>query len=304
LIFSETPDVVYVRWHFATILVSFWAKVRNIPVIQEINGPYEDLFLSYPWTRKFHNFFVFIMRQQLKWADAVIVVTPHLIEWAHHECLHKRLFLVSNGANTEIFRSDASHSNIIQFSENYVIFFGALAPWQGVDVMLGAINSQEWPLGVSLLIVGDGEDKTKILEASNSSSFLFYLPSVDQKNLAGLIALSLASVIPKTGDWSKTGLFPLKLFESLACGVPVVVSDWPGMADFVREHQCGIVVPSGDPDALARAVSELAGDPASARIMGGRGAEVVRLSHSWEAKAEETFHIICDVLSNNLKKSH
>ncbi|MDO9582819.1 MAG: glycosyltransferase family 4 protein [Desulfomicrobium sp.] len=303
LIFSDKPDLVYVRWHFATILVSFWAKVRNIPVIQEVNGPYEDLFLSYPWTRKFRNFFVFIMRQQLKWADAVIAVTPQLVEWSCKESCHDNVYLISNGANTDIFRNEASHTELIQYSGKYVIFFGALAPWQGVDVMLEAISSHEWPSKVTLLIVGDGADKTKIIEASRSYSCLHYLPSVDQKNLAGLIASSLASMIPKIGEWSKTGLFPLKLFESLACGVPVVVSDWPGMADFVREHQCGIVVPPGDPEALARAVAELDKDPASARIMGGRGSEVVRLSHSWDAKAEETFHIICDVLSNNLKKS-
>lgn len=298
LIFSNTPEVIYIRWHFATIFVALWAKLRNIPVIQEVNGPYEDLFLSYTWTRRFHYFFVFIMRQQLKWADAVIVVTPHLIEWARHECLHTRLFLVSNGANAEIFRSDASRLNLIQFSEKYVIFFGALAPWQGVDIMLGAINSPQWPHGVAFLIVGDGQDKTKILAASNSSRVLVYLPPVDQKNLAGLIASSLASVIPKTGDWSKTGLFPLKLFESLACGVPVIVSDWPGMADFVREHRCGVVVPPGDPEALARAVAQLVADPDRALEMGKRGAEEVHRKHSWDAKAEETLQVIYSVISD------
>lgn len=168
--------------------------------------------------------------------------------------------------------------------------------------MLSAIKSHEWPRGVALVIVGDGADKSKVIETCKFSDKLHYLPTVDQHNLAGLVASSLGSVIPKTGEWTKTGLLPLKLFESLACSVPVIVSDWPGMADFVREHQCGIVVPPGDPEALALAVSELVSAPAEARMMGCRGAEAVRSSHSWDAKAEETFHIIHEVLSQYPKK--
>lgn len=303
LIFSAKPDVVYIRWHFATMLVSLWAKFRNIPVIQEVNGPYEDLFLSYPWTRRISFVFVFMMRQQLKWADAVIAVTPQLVDWAIHECNHKRLYLISNGANTYIFRVDALKSSLIHSLEKYVVFFGALSPWQGVDVMLGAITSQDWPQGVALVIVGDGVHKSKVLDAIDLSSNLIYLSSVDQVSLAGIIASSLASVIPKTGAWSETGLFPLKLFESLACGVPVVVSDWPAMADFVREHQCGLVIPPGDSNALARAVAELAADPGSARAMGLRGASEVHKNHSWDAKAEATYNIISEVFSRKVLTS-
>ena len=303
LISADKPDFVYIRWHFATILASIWARIRNIPVIQEVNGPYEDLFLSYPWTRKFHSFFVFMMRQQLKWSDAVIAVTPNLVQWSRQECGHDSVFLVSNGANIDIFRADASHFSLLNLPEKYVIFFGALSPWQGVDVMLKAIKSHKWPCGVALVSVGDGADKSKVIKTSKSSDKLHYLLTVDQHNLAGLVASSLGSVIPKTGEWATTGLLPLKLFESLACSVPVVVSDWPGMADFVREHQCGLVVPPGDPEALALAVAELVSAPDEAKMMGRRGAEAVRSGHSWDAKAEETFHIIYDVISHYPKKT-
>ena len=48
---------------------------------------------------------------------------------------------------------------------------------------------------------------------------------------------------------------PLKLFETLACGIPAIVSELPGQADLIREGRCGLVIPCNDPTALARAVA-------------------------------------------------
>jgi glycosyltransferase involved in cell wall biosynthesis len=298
LIFSNTPEVIYIRWHFATIFVALWAKLRNVPVIQEVNGPYEDLFLSYSWTKKIQGFFIFIMRQQLKWADAVIVVTPLLAEWAIKESKHRKVYIISNGANTSIFDHKASFLGEFCLPDRYVIFFGALSVWQGVDVMLDAFRSNQWPKDIALVIVGDGVESQKVNEAACSSRFLYHFESVEQRVLAGIVRNSLCALSPQVGHRCSTGLFPLKLFESLACGVPVIVSDWPGMADFVREHQCGIVVPPGDPEALAQAVAQLASDPDRAREMGKRGAEEVHRKHSWDAKAEETLQVIYSIISD------
>jgi len=300
LIFSKKPDVIYVRWHFATIFVALWAKVNKIPVIQEVNGPYDDLFLSYPWTRRFYRFFVYLMRQQLLCADAVITVTPNLRDWVISEVSHTNVHVVTNGANTFIFHTKSSFFDEIILPDRYVVFFGSLSIWQGIDVMINALHSDMWPCDVALVVVGGGVERKKIKDAVKSFKSLLHYDPVQQCILADVIRNSLCSLSPQIGQRSLTGLYPLKLFESLACGVPVIVSDWPGMADLVREHQCGIVIPPGDSNALAYAVAELAADPVSARAMGLRGAAEVRKNHSWEAKAEDTYKIISGVLSTKL----
>ena len=298
LICASRPSVIYVRWHFATFLVSFWAKFRDIPILHEINGPYEDLFLSYPWTSRCRSFFVFLMRQQLKWSDAVIAVTPHLVEWVRREAGHDRVFLVSNGASTDIFNPLVARSDNIDLPEKYVIFFGALSLWQGVETMLEAAQSPSWPKELSLVIVGDGVGAAKVANAAASASTIRFVSPVDQTVLAGLICNALCSLSPQVGQRCATGVFPLKLFESLACGVPVVVSDWPGMADLVRDEKCGIVVPPGDAMALASAVHYIADNPEIAVEMGKRGADVVHREHSWDAKAAQTLKIIRSVLAS------
>jgi glycosyltransferase involved in cell wall biosynthesis len=91
---------------------------------------------------------------------------------------------------------------------------------------------------------------------------------------------------------------PLKLFETLACGIPAIVSELPGQADLIREGRCGLVIPCNDAAALARAVAQIAADPAQAREMGARGAALVRAAHSWHARAVEIDQVIAGCLSS------
>ena len=86
-----------------------------------------------------------------------------------------------------------------------------------------------------------------------------YLGRVAYRDLPGIVARSLAGLCPMSnlGGRSETGLSPLKLYETLACAVPVVVTDFPGQADLVRECNCGLVIRPESPKALADAVAYL-----------------------------------------------
>jgi glycosyltransferase involved in cell wall biosynthesis len=85
---------------------------------------------------------------------------------------------------------------------------------------------------------------------------------------------------------------PLKLFEALACGTPAIVTDLRGQADLVRTGECGLVVPVGDAEALARAVAELARDGERRNRLGSAGARLIAAEHSWDARAADTADIL------------
>lgn len=289
------PELLYVRHHFAAWPTAFLARLLRVPVVQEINGPYADLFVAWPWTRKLARVFTWLMRSQIQWADVVIVVTPQLADWARSEGAKGKVFVIPNGANTDLFHPAATLDRSLDIEKPYVIFFGALAPWQGVDVMLAATESPEWPSGVSLVVVGDGAERTRVVESVSRSHRVRYLGSQPYAKMPGLIANALAGLSPEVdagGRATHAGLFPLKVFETLACGIPVVVSDYPGMADLVREGKCGLVVPPGDPAALARAVRYLYEHPDERQQMGRKGRELVEREHSWDKRAAVTAEVL------------
>jgi glycosyltransferase involved in cell wall biosynthesis len=74
----------------------------------------------------------------------------------------------------------------------------------------------------------------------------------------------------------------------MACGVPVVVADFRGQAELVRQTECGLVVPPDDPAALARAVAYLYERGEETREMGRRGRHAIETEHSWDHRAAAT----------------
>jgi glycosyltransferase involved in cell wall biosynthesis len=78
------------------------------------------------------------------------------------------------------------------------------------------------------------------------------------------------------------------MYETLACGVPAIVTDFPGQRELVISAGCGIVIPPDDPSALAKAVREMSEKPKMAREMGRLGREAVVRDHSWQRRADDT----------------
>jgi glycosyltransferase involved in cell wall biosynthesis len=78
---------------------------------------------------------------------------------------------------------------------------------------------------------------------------------------------------------------PLKVLEYLAAGLAVVVGDIAGIADIVGVDEA-VVIPRGDPEALAEAVSRLARDPLERKRLGRAGRAYVLSQHTWEQRAE------------------
>jgi glycosyltransferase involved in cell wall biosynthesis len=76
---------------------------------------------------------------------------------------------------------------------------------------------------------------------------------------------------------------PTKLFESMACGVPVVANAFGDVAEILSGGECGVVVNAGDPDSICRGIEKIACDADLRRRM---AANAVRLAHdkyTWEA---------------------
>jgi len=79
---------------------------------------------------------------------------------------------------------------------------------------------------------------------------------------------------------------PVKLFEYMAAGLPVIAnSDFAVPAEVVRKWRCGLLVPC-DPPSIADALTRFAAEPELRREMGERGREAVRREYNWESQAQ------------------
>jgi glycosyltransferase involved in cell wall biosynthesis len=211
-------------------------------------------------------------------------VTDGLKQWVRGFARHDRIAVISNGANTDIFRPTGP---AVDFHGRVVIFVGGLVPWHGIETMIAALREDDWPSDVRLVIIGDGMERARLEERTESRFEWLGLKPYHEIPSFLRGALGALCVIEDLGGRSATGVAPLKLFEAMACGIPVIVSDLPFQADIVRKADAGLVVPPRDAVALARAVARLNRDIAEVRRMGQNGAEYVRNEADWRLRSRE-----------------
>lgn len=75
---------------------------------------------------------------------------------------------------------------------------------------------------------------------------------------------------------------PIKLFEYMAAGVPVISSDFPLWREIVEGSGCGLLVDPEDTDAIARAMQWILDNPDAAQAMGERGRQAVLTEYNWD----------------------
>jgi glycosyltransferase involved in cell wall biosynthesis len=123
---------------------------------------------------------------------------------------------------------------------------------------------------VEVKIAGEGPAESNLRTLASrlsvNAEFLGYLES---DVLAGMVAGARAVVVPSR--WHEN--CPLTVLESMAWGKPVIGTQVGGMPELVRHGEEGLLVPPGDANALAAALTQLESSPETAERMGRRGRE-------------------------------
>jgi glycosyltransferase involved in cell wall biosynthesis len=214
-----------------------------------------------------------IDRRALRAADLVVADTEanadDLARRAHIP--HKKVAVCFVGAEERVFRSGW------QRQESFVaLFVGKLIPLQGLETVLAAARIAP---ELRFRIVGSGQQES---ELASRPANVGWTPWVEYEHLPGELhaagcALGIFGTSAKAGR-----VIPNKVFQALACGTPVVTADTPAAHELLADGVSALLVPPGDPEALAAAVRRLADDGALAERIGARGHAVFREQASEE----------------------
>jgi len=320
LLRTETFDVLYTRNPNFGFLSGIFCKSRFKKMVYELNGiPEDEISLTRTKFKKKNpsqpkkkgefsfskiyfyantKFKLFILKKTLKFSDKIIAVTPGIK--ANLEKIYNipggKIVVVSNGANTSLFKplkQEICKKELGLDAEiSYVSFVGNFAPWQGVEYLVKAapfILSQ-FPK-CRFLIVGDGIMKNELIKLAGE------LGVEDRFIFTGVVAYFRVPLYINASDAcvapfifarnAKIGLSPLKLYEYMACGKPVVASDIDGVSDVLEASEGGISVTPENPIALAEAILKLLENPNLRIKMGSKGLRYVTENCSWYNVAKQ-----------------
>jgi glycosyltransferase involved in cell wall biosynthesis len=164
-----------------------------------------------------------------------------------------------------------------------VLLPAVLRPGKGHDTLLEALPALEARSGrVRVLLAGAGELEEELRrKAERHADLLHFLGH--RTDMPELMAAADLVILP-----SQAEALPTVLIEAAAAGRPVVATRVGGVPEVVKDGRTGILVPPGDPVALAEAVTSLLNDPERRSAFGERAARVARDRFSLDRQAERT----------------
>jgi glycosyltransferase involved in cell wall biosynthesis len=238
-------------------------------------------------------------RAVLDGADLRLPVSSEVAEQVERVSPHGRTEVVPNGLDDALFgcrpaRGPARTSFGLPDDGTVLAFVGALRPWHGVDVAVRALLLLP---GAVLCVAGDGPVRDQLqrlaaeLGVAGRVRWLGELPHGDVPRLlaAADVALAPYPVLPGFG------FSPLKLYEYLGAGVPVVASDIGQVRITLDSGRWGSLVAPGDTASLAAGVRAVLADPATARSRAEAARAMALREHSWRSRATRITELLTDL---------
>ncbi len=248
------------------------------------------------WLRKTVAKYYYILENVAgKIFDAIVVAEPVIKKYYPPE----KTVLIRNFPLTDKFTTLP-----LPWSErkDALVYIGLLSKPRGIDEMARAAGIAKKKVNFNFIVGGKfapvslQEDYLK----NNDVTFLSWL-SLDEL-VSVLKESKIGIIIPNPIERYLTN-YPVKMFEYMAAGLPVIASKAGVSAEFIEECKGGILVDPLNPEEIAEAIEWLLKNSGEAEKMGQRGRELVLLKYNWEVESQKLITLYKKLNSKGREKS-
>lgn len=279
---GEQPlDLVYERYSLWSDAAMTWTRYHEVDGVLEVNAPLID-------EQAQHRVLAdragaeAIARQAFDSATSVVTVSGPVADWVAERTSNRNVTVVPNGVDTAYITPGGSAP---READGFTVgFVGTLKPWHGVEVLLEAFaRLVRTDTDARLRLVGDGPQREALTARATElgiSDHVDLVGAVPPEEMpAELAAMDVAvAPYPQLPDFYFS---PLKIYEYLAAGLPVVASDIGPCADILDDGDLGMLVTPGDVTELAAVLAGLRHDDLMRTDLGRAGRDAAVARHDW-----------------------
>jgi glycosyltransferase involved in cell wall biosynthesis len=288
---TVAPDVVMERYYNFGGEGIDAARALGVPAVLEVNAPIVD----YPGSPKARLDRALVIQPMQRWRDRIarltdLFVTPStaiLPGWIDPG----RVLQIEWGADTDAFVPGASGPAPVERDPSRVtcVFAGAFRTWHGAESLASALRrlhaAGDHRFGG--LFVGDGPERPAVEQQAAGVPGVMFTGAVAHARLPATLAradIGVAPFDPGRHAALRLGFYwsPLKIFEYMAAGLPVVAPALPRLQQLVEHGREGWLYDPADLAGLDRALAALA-DPGLRRTLGAAARERAVRDFSWDA---------------------
>ncbi len=285
-------------------LFGAWAAYRlarrlGVPFVLEVRDLWPQTLIDLGGFSPYHPFILLLAaleRTLYRRAHAIVSLLPGGPDYiAQKVGRQEGVFWIPNGVDFSLIPDPVPPPP----GEPFVVMYaGAHGLANGLDVALAAarqLQQQGWGERVQFRFVGDGPEKARLMAqaAAWRLTNVQFEPLVSKAEIYHYLQEAGAFLlIVRKSSLYQWGFSMNKLFDYLAMARPIIISN-VSKYNPVKKDQAGIVVPPDDPDALARAIQQLAQtSPEERWAMGLRGRAYVEQEHNLDRLAERLEQVL------------